>query len=193
MGALVTTTTRAAMRQSRKGLAVIVMAVLAAVLWAAPARAANPQTWQEVSATIASLIDQAVADYKAGDAAKGKEGVNDAYYKNYETTGMEKQVMARISGSRVSAVEMEFSLLKKAMAEGDGAGVDSHAATLTNAIREDANTLDGYTGQAASDAASQTTPWLSAFVPALLVILREGMEAILVVAAVLAYLGKSGH
>jgi len=307
VGALVTTTTRAAMRQSRKGLAVIVMAVLAAVLWAAPARAANPQTWQEVSATIASLIDQAVADYKAGDAAKGKEGVNDAYYKNYETTGMEKQVMARISGSRVSAVEMEFSLLKqamgsgdsagvdshaatlkqciaedaakldgvapasgssgagsadyspgawgqtakqingiidqavadykagdaakgkegvnenyettgmekqvmarisgsrvsavemefsllkKAMAEGDGAGVDSHAATLTNAIREDANTLDGYTGQAASDAASQTTPWLSAFVPALLVILREGMEAILVVAAVLAYLGKSGH
>ena len=311
MGALVTTTTRAAMRQSTKGLAVIVMAVLAAVLWAAPARAANPQTWQEVSATIASLIDQAVADYKAGDAAKGKEGVNDAYYKNYETTGMEKQVMARISGSRVSAVEMEFSLLKqamgsgdsagvdshaatlkqciaedaakldgvapasgssgagsadyspgawgqtakqingiidqavadykagdaakgkegvndayyknyettgmekqvmarisgsrvsavemefsllkKAMAEGDGAGVDSHAATLTNAIREDANTLDGYTGQAASDAASQTTPWLSAFVPALLVILREGMEAILVVAAVLAYLGKSGH
>ena len=181
------------MRQSGKGLAVIVMAVLAAVLWAAPARAANPQTWQEVSATIASLIDQAVADYKAGDAAKGKEGVNDAYYKNYETTGMEKQVMARISGSRVSAVEMEFSLLKKAMAEGDGAGVDSHAATLTNAIREDANTLDGYTGQAASDAASQTTPWLSAFVPALLVILREGMEAILVVAAVLAYLGKSGH
>ena len=311
MGALVTTTTKAAMRQSTKGLAVIVMAVLAAVLWAAPARAANPQTWQEVSATIASLIDQAVADYKAGDAAKGKEGVNDAYYKNYETTGMEKQVMARISGSRVSAVEMEFSLLKqamgsgdsagvdshaatlkqciaedaakldgvapasgssgggsadyspgawgqtakqingiidqavadykagdaakgkegvndayyknyettgmekqvmarisgsrvsavemefsllkKAMAEGDGAGVDSHAATLTNAIREDANTLDGYTGQAASDAASQTTPWLSAFVPALLVILREGMEAILVVAAVLAYLGKSGH
>ena len=259
MGALVTTTTRAAMRQSTKGLAVIVMAVLAAVLWAAPARAANPQTWQEVSATIASLIDQAVADYKAGDAAKGKEGVNDAYYKNYETTGMEKQVMARISGSRVSAVEMEFSLLKQAMGSGDSAGVDSHAATLkqciaedaakldgvapasgssgagsadyspgawgqtakqingiidqavadykagdaakgshaatlTNAIREDANTLDGYTGQAASsDAASQTTPWLSAFVPALLVILREGMEAILVVAAVLAYLGKSGH
>ena len=308
MGALVTTTTKATMRQSAKGLVVIVMAALAAVLWVAPARAANPQTWQEVSATIASLIDQAVADYKAGDAAKGKEGVNNAYYKNYETTGMEKQVMARISGSRVSAVEMEFSLLKqamgagdsagvdshattlkqyiaedaakldgaapasgssgsadyspgawgqtakqingiidqavadykagdpakgkagvnnayyknyettgmekqvmarisgsrvsavemefsllkKAMDEGDGAGVDSHAATLTNAIREDANTLDGYTGQAAS-AASQTTPWLSAFVPALLVILREGMEAILVVAAVLAYLGKSGH
>ena len=310
MGALVTTTTKAAMRQSTKGLVVIVMAALAAVLWVAPARAANPQTWQEVSATIASLIDQAVADYKAGDAAKGKEGVNNAYYKNYETTGMEKQVMARISGSRVSAVEMEFSLLKqamgagdsagvdshattlkqyiaedaakldgvatasgssgsgsadyspgawgqtakqingiidqavadykagdaakgkegvnnayyknyettgmekqvmarisgsrvsavemefsllkKAMDEGDSAGVDSHAATLTNAIREDANTLDGYTGQAAS-AASQTTPWLSAFVPALLVILREGMEAILVVAAVLAYLGKSGH
>ena len=309
MGALVTTTTKATMRQSAKGLVVIVMAALAAVLWVAPARAANPQTWQEVSATIASLIDQAVADYKAGDAAKGKEGVNNAYYKNYETTGMEKQVMARISGSRVSAVEMEFSLLKqamgagdsagvdshattlkqyisedaakldgaapasgssgsadyspgawgqtakqingiidqavadykagdaakgkegvnnayyknyettgmekqvmarisgsrvsavemefsllkKAMDEGDSAGVDSHAATLTNAIREDANTLDGYTGQAASDAASQTTPWLSAFVPALLVILREGMEAILVVAAVLAYLGKSGH
>ena len=191
MGALVTTTTKAAMRQSTKGLAVIVMAVLAAVLWAAPARAANPQTWQEVSATIASLIDQAVADYKAGDAAKGKEGVNNAYYKNYETTGMEKQVMARISGSRVSQVEMEFSLLKKAMTDNDSAAVDQHLSTLTNYIREDANSLDGYTGKATQD--SGTSPWLAQFLPSLLVILREGMEAILVVAAVLAYLAKAGH
>ena len=64
--------------------------------------------------------------------------------------------MSRISGSRVSQVEMEFSLLKKAMTDDDSAAVDQHLATLTNYIREDANSLDGYTGKAAQD--SGTSP-----------------------------------
>ena len=36
---------------------------------------------------------------------------------------------------------------------------------------------------------SGTSPWIAQFLPSLLVILREGMEAILVVAAVLALIG----
>jgi len=246
------------------------MAALALAVVAAPSRAAD-QTWSDVSTTINGLIDEGVSTFKAGDAKGGKDTINDAYYKHYEITGMEKQVMARISGARVSQVEMEFSLLKKAMTDGDSAGVDSHATTLkqymvedgasldgvapgtvaqassddyspgawgevaktingilqdgANAykggdakagkdkvneayykhyeitgmekqvIREDANTLDGYTGKAADKTtdSSGTSPWIAQFLPSLLVILREGMEAILVVAAVLAYLAKAGH
>ena len=90
---------------------------------------------------------------------------------------------------------MEFSLLKKAMTDDDSAAVDQHLSTLTNYIREDANSLDGYTGKAADKTTegSTTSPWVAQFLPSLLVILREGMEAILVVAAVLAYLAKAGH
>ena len=170
------------------------MAALAVAMFASPSRAAD-QTWSDVSTTINGLIDEGVSTFKAGDAKGGKDKINDAYYKHYEITGMEKQVMARISGSRVSQVEMEFSLLKKAMTDNDSAAVDQHLSTLTNYIREDANTLDGYTGKAADSAtdSSGTSPWIAQFLPSLLVILREGMEAILVVAAVLAYLAKAGH
>mgnify|MGYP002753618941 CR=1 FL=1 len=151
----------------------------------------SPGAWGEVAKTINGILNDGANAYKGGDAKAGKDKVNEAYYKHYEITGMEKQVMSRISGSRVSQVEMEFSLLKKAMTDDDSAAVDQHLSTLTNYIREDANSLDGYTGKTAQD--SGTSPWLAQFLPSLLVILREGMEAILVVAAVLAYLAKAGH
>ena len=151
----------------------------------------SPGAWGEVAKTINGILEDGANAYKGGDAKAGKDKVNEAYYKHYEITGMEKQVMSRISGSRVSQVEMEFSLLKKAMTDDDSAAVDQHLATLTNYVREDANSLDGYTGKAVQE--SGTSPWLAQFLPSLLVILREGMEAILVVAAVLAYLAKAGH
>ena len=155
----------------------------------------SPGAWGEVAKTINGILEDGVNAYKGGDAKAGKDKVNEAYYKHYEITGMEKQVMSRISGSRVSQVEMEFSLLKKAMTDDDSAAVDQHLSTLTNYIREDANSLDGYTGKAADKTtdSSGTSPWIAQFLPSLLVILREGMEAILVVAAVLAYLAKAGH
>ena len=152
----------------------------------------SPGPWGEVAKTINGILEEGVEAFKSGDAQGGKDKVNEAYYKHYEITGMEKQVMSRVSGSRVSQVEMEFSLLKKAMTDGDSTAVDEHYATLSNLIREDANTLDGYTGQT-SASGSSTSPWIAQFLPSLLVILREGMEAILVVAAVLAYLAKAGH
>ena len=155
----------------------------------------SPGAWGEVAKTINGILEDGANAYKGGDAKAGKDKVNEAYYKHYEITGMEKQVMSRVSGSRVSQVEMEFSLLKKAMTDDDSAAVDQHLSTLTNYIREDANILDGYTGKAADKGTegSTTSPWVAQFLPSLLVILREGMEAILVVAAVLAYLAKAGH
>ena len=115
-------------------LIVAVMAALAVAMFASPSRAAD-QTWSDVSTTINGLIDEGVSTFKAGDAKGGKDKINDAYYKHYEITGMEKQVMARISGSRVSQVEMEFSLLKKAMTDVDISAVYNHLSTLTNYFR----------------------------------------------------------
>ena len=74
-------------------LIVAVMAALAVAMFASPSRAAD-QTWSDVSTTINGLIDEGVSTFKAGDAKGGKDKVNDAYYKHYEITGMEKQVMA---------------------------------------------------------------------------------------------------
>ncbi|WP_442984251.1 FTR1 family iron permease [Schaalia sp. ZJ405] len=149
----------------------------------------SPGAWGEVAKDMAGILDRAEKTYLDGDVQGGKDGVNEAYYRRYEVLGFEKQVMARISGDRVSSVEMEFALVKKAMNEGDDQAVAEHVATLKNFLREDANSLDGYTGAQTA----MTSPWLTGFLPSLAVILREGMEAILVVAAVLAYLTKAGH
>ena len=168
----------------------LLLALLIGVLAPAAARAEGAvSSWGAVAEEMGEILDQAEKAYLAGDVEAGKDGVNTAYYRRYETLGFEKQVMARISGNRVSTVEMEFSLVKKAMTDRDDAAVAQHVADLKNYLREDANTLDGYVGEAAAP----TSPWLSGFLPSLLVILREGMEAILVVAAILAYLAKAGH
>ena len=47
------------------------------------------------------------------------------------------------------------------MTDDDSAAVDQHLSTLTNYIREDANTLDGYTGKSAEDSGS--SPWVAQF------------------------------
>ena len=84
-------------------LIVAVMAAVVVAMFAAPSRAAD-QTWSDVSTTINGLIDEGVSTFKAGDAKGGKDKVNDAYYKHYEITGMEKQVhgphlrLARLPG-----------------------------------------------------------------------------------------------
>lgn len=168
----------------------LLLASLALLLFLpSPARAeGSASTWEEVAAEMGQILDQAEQAYLSGDAEAGKDGVNTAYYRRYETLGFEKQVMARISGERVSAVEMEFSLIKKAMSDHDDAAVAEHTQILKTYLNEDAKALDG-----PSEEASGGSPWLSGFLPSLLVILREGMEAILVVAAILAYLGRAGH
>ena len=171
-------------------LAPFILALLIGVLAPAAARAEGADSgWGAVAKEMGEILDEAEKAYLGGDIEVGKDGVNTAYYRRYETLGFEKQVMARISGNRVSTVEMEFSLVKKAMSDRDDAAVAQHIADLKNYLREDANTLDGYVGEATAP----TSPWLSGFLPSLLVILREGMEAILVVAAILAYLAKAGH
>ncbi|EPI0528115.1 hypothetical protein HNH88_002298, partial [Neisseria gonorrhoeae] len=177
-----TSSTTALTRRPWILFAPLLLALLIGVLAPAAARAEGAvSSWGAVAEEMGEILDQAEKDYLAGDVEAGKDGVNTAYYRRYETLGFEKQVMARISGNRVSTVEMKFSLVKKAMSDHDDAAVAQHLADLKNYLREDANTLDGYVGEAAAP----TSPWLSGFLPSLLVILREGMEAILVVAAIL--------
>lgn len=175
---------------SIRALVMVIASLVLLFTLPSPARAEDKAaTWGEVAAEMGKILDEAQQTYLAGDVEGGKDGVNVAYYRRYETLGFEKQVMARISGERVSAVEMEFSLLKKAMSDGDDEAVAEHTQILKNYLSEDARVLDGRT--VAETATS--SPWLTGFLPSLLVILREGMEAILVVAAILAYLGRAGH
>ena len=149
------------------------------------------RTWSEVANEMTVILDQA---YEAAAADKGDEGatlVNNAYYQYYEKLGFEKNVMNAISGDRVSQVEYQFKMTRKTMRDG---GSDKEIKQLVDDLKswlvKDAAILDG---GASGNVNGFTKLVTSSAGQAFLILIREGLEALLVVAAVIAYLVKSGN
>lgn len=149
------------------------------------------RTWSEVASEMTVILDQA---YEAAAAGKGDEGatlVNNAYYQHYEKLGFEKNVMNAISGDRVSQVEYQFKMTRKTMRDG---GSDKEIKQLVDDLKswlvKDAAILDG---GASGNVNGFTKLVTSSAGQAFLILIREGLEALLVVAAVIAYLVKSGN
>ena len=149
------------------------------------------RTWSEVASEMTVILDQA---YEAAAAGKGDEGatlVNNAYYQYYEKLGFEKNVMNVISGDRVSQVEYQFKMTRKTMRDGGSdKGIKQHVDDLKSWLVKDAATLDG---GASGNVNGFTKLVTSSAGQAFLILIREGLEALLVVAAVIAYLVKSGN
>ena len=102
--------------------------------------------WGQVATTMNGILDQAVKESKKGNADTAKDKVNEAYYGHYETTGFEKMTGARVNGARVSSIELEFSLIKKAISEKKTDEVAQRIDQLKPQLIEDANKLDGFDG-----------------------------------------------
>lgn len=149
------------------------------------------RTWSEVASEMTVILDQA---YEAAAAGKGDEGatlVNNAYYQYYEKLGFEKNVMNVISGDRVSQVEYQFKMTRKIMRDvGSDKEIKQHVDDLKSWLVEDAAILDG---GASGNVNGFTKLVTSSAGQAFLILIREGLEALLVVAAVIAYLVKSGN
>lgn len=150
------------------------------------------RTWADVADDMSRILDRAYARYAAEDGRAGAELVNEAYYQYYEKLGFEKNVMNVISGSRVSQVEYRFKETRQAMMAGTMSTKDVKTLVtgLKSMLVQDAATLDAGSG---SDVNPVTRFVTSSFGQAFLILLREGLEAILVVAAIVAYLVKSGN
>ena len=149
------------------------------------------RTWGDVAADMDDILDEAVAIAKGGDGQGGADTVNEAYYQYYERLGFEKNVMNAIGGSRVSLVESTFKDARKAMVAGKPAAeTASIVDSLKTMLDEDAARLDG----GAADRVDGFTRFVTSAVgQSFLVLVREGLEALLVVAATVAYLVKSGN
>ncbi|MDR1851775.1 MAG: FTR1 family iron permease [Propionibacteriaceae bacterium] len=144
---------------------------------------ADANTWDEVVDTMAEVASAADTQYQAGENQQAWDTVNSLYYDYYEKLGMEKTVNGYISGDRGAEVEYQFGEIKREISAGvPAAQVSGSIAKLVEMLREDAGKLDN----------KQEVPFASFFM-SLGTILREGMEAILVVSAVIAYLVKSGN
>lgn len=156
----------------------------------------NGRTWSQVAREMNVILDKSVATYKSAKGNKSQVAtavdlINEAYYQYYEKLGFEKNVMNAISGSRVSTVEYQFKECRQAMNNGQTIEqVKKFVTDLKAMLIEDSAKLD-------KGASSNANPFMqfitSSFGQAFVILLREGLEALLVVAAIIAYLIKSGH
>jgi high-affinity iron transporter len=149
----------------------------------ASAAARKWNSWGEIVEQMDVSLNKAYDAYFKKDVDEAKNWVNDAYFGYYEKEGVERAVLSYISGKRASTVEYQFSAVKKLMTEGaPNRTVRDSLDKLSKMLHEDGNQLDG----------KEESP-TTAFLASLLIILREGFEAILVIAAIAAYLIRSGN
>lgn len=141
------------------------------------------ENWTEIAGEMELSLNKAYDAYFQKDIEEGKKWINDAYFKFYEKEGFERAVMSYISGKRGSTVEYQFVIIKKMMTDlKPNKEVRTALDDLIKWLKEDAQKLDGTT----------ESVW-GVFVASLIIILREGVEAILVIAAMAAYLTRSGN
>lgn len=143
--------------------------------------------WTRVATSIVEKIEAAQTAFAQGDRDAAAEAAKDAYLTHYEADGLEKATISYIGQARVSELESMFTQLRQSARDGSLSveEYDQLADSLATAITQDAGELDQLTSNA-------ELGW-SGFFAAFLVLLREGTEALLVVAAVVAYAMKAGR
>ncbi|WP_107811615.1 FTR1 family iron permease [Campylobacter concisus] len=137
--------------------------------------------YTKVVQNINDKIQVAITLYKKGDAKKAMGDIQDIYFDEFEGSGMENKVGA-IDVNLKTAIEATFGNLVAFMKS----GADEKT------LQESASKMSSQLVAALEKTSSSSSPW-SLFVWALTIILREGFEALIIVAAVVAYLVKTGN
>ncbi|WP_462106295.1 FTR1 family iron permease [Campylobacter concisus] len=137
--------------------------------------------YTKVVQNINDKIQAAITLYKNGDVKKAMGDIQDIYFDEFEGSGMENKVGA-IDVNLKTAIEATFGNLVALMKS----GADEKT------LQESASKMSSQLATALEKTSSSSSPW-SLFVWALTIILREGFEALIIVAAVVAYLVKTGN
>lgn len=140
------------------------------------------QDWQQVADEVNVQIQQAIQLYQQGNAGDAIMAVQDTYFDVFESSGMEASVGSRDSGLK-TALEGFFTRLVSQM----------KAQQPLEQLQQQATGLTEHLQSAVTLLAQQNQTGWSTFLYSLLIILREGLEALLIVAAIVAYLVKNNH
>jgi high-affinity iron transporter len=123
-------------------------------------------------------LAQGVAAYRAGDVDEAERLALSAYLDGFEPV---EPILAARDGSLMRQIESAMIELRASI--GRRAPADD--------VAEQAATLDGLFTQAEARLGAKADNGLSTFVSALTILLREGVEALLIVIAMVAFLRKS--
>jgi high-affinity iron transporter len=173
---LVTTTPAALGRQIGQDKADAVMAYLRA----------NPQTVTthasgDMSGSIDVVegkLDASVAAYRQGDVASAKQLALSAYLDGFEPV---EPLLGASAPDLMSTIETRMGEYR--------AAIGQHAPAAT--ISEDADALKALLGDARTALSPQASSGTTAFLGAFTIMVREGLEALLIVVAMLAFLRKA--
>ena len=139
------------------------------------------QDWAKISTDINQRIQQAIVLYQQGDAKKAMLSVQDTYFDVFENSGMENKIGSRDSNFKAE-LEGYFTRLVSLMKAGQGDKLQDQGVGLSQNLAKAVEMLQG----------GEQSDW-SMFLYSLLIILREGLEALLIVAAIVAYMVKNNH
>ena len=139
------------------------------------------QDWAKIGTDINQRIQQAIVLYQQGNAKKAMLSVQDTYFDVFENSGMENKIGSRDSNFKAE-LEGYFTRLVSLMKAGEGDKLQDQAVGLSQNLAKAVEMLQG----------GEQSDW-SMFLYSLLIILREGLEALLIVAAIVAYMVKNNH
>jgi len=138
--------------------------------------------WTKVTYELFSEIEKAISLYESGDKKSALNLVQDAYFDVFEASGMEAKIGARDADFKAK-LEGHFSMIVGLMKS--GSSVNEIKAKM-DPMRLDFEKAAALLGK------GKDSP-MALFFYSLMIILREGMEAILIITAIIAYLVKMGH
>jgi high-affinity iron transporter len=172
-----------------------------------PDAAAHYANWAEASEAVGELLDTAFTAYKGKDYEATLDNINTAYYSVYEESGLSHKMFTELPLEERESVDARFAELKS-IATGDQflrKTFQREVRELKNVINAKAAAIDAKDAEAkAAQAAEALTaaadtetaasnPTLVVFLASFGIIVREGLEAILVIAAIIAYMVKSNN
>ena len=173
-----------------------------------PNAAAKYESWYEAATLVKELLDTAYMGYLDKDFTAAADNLETAYYSVYEESGLGHKIYTDLSLSDRLGMEKQFASLKSLVdTAGEKYQKNKYRTTTDkakNSILKLAKRIDEQ--EAAVNAAEApevaedkvveekpSDPRLLTFLAAFGIIVREGLEAILVIAAIIAYLVKSGN
>ncbi|MBI2569024.1 MAG: FTR1 family iron permease [Candidatus Schekmanbacteria bacterium] len=158
--------------------------------------------WERGLEQIETYVAAGLGAYRGGDFARADQSFSDAYFVAYESSGLEIAVRQFISAKRNYRIEKLFRSLRYLVRDqAPPAEIERVAAELRAMLVEDVAALSGLRNdpsfaESAADPGvepSRSSGARGIFVQSLLIILREGFEAILLLGALVAYLQRTGR
>ncbi|MBW7982050.1 FTR1 family iron permease [Enterobacillus tribolii] len=138
--------------------------------------------WAKVVSDINGAVKAALAQYRGDDRKGAMMAIQDAYFDLFEASGMENKIGSRDAAFK-SKIENHFTRMVSQIKDGQPAEVIEQQSQALQTDLQAAVEMLGSGGQ---------TVW-SLLIYSLLIIVREGLEALLIVAAIVAYLVKNNH